>query len=98
MSQKLGVSSFKGIPVVKVVSETRAGKDVTLELIDPAVLHNQLKNLRAKGRRIRLPDHPTETSPMGYPTMCYGKASGCSHCIRCIMDYYKDEVEEASNR
>lgn len=75
-----------------VVSETRAGKDVTLEMIDPAVLREQLRNLRAKGRRFRLQDHPTEKSPMGYPVMCYGKASGCSHCTKCIMDYYKEEV------
>ena len=88
----MGVVTFKGHKLVTVISETQAGNDVTLEMIDPAVLHDRLKELRRSGRHFHLQDHPTEKSPMGYPVMCYGKAGGCSHCVRCIMDYYKEEI------
>jgi len=90
---KLGVTQIKGHTLVKFISETKAGYDVTLEICDPKVLHETLIDRRAKGRNIRLPDHPTEKSPRGYPVMCFGKAHGCSRCIGCIMDYYKEEVE-----
>jgi len=85
---------FKGNKLVTFISETKAGKDVTLEMVDPKVLHSYIKELKSKGRSIRLQDHPTEKSPMGYSKMCYGKARGCSNCVNCILDYYKEELEE----
>ena len=94
--EKLGVRMFRGVKLVLFISETKTESE--LNLCDPAILHETLKKHRSMGRNIHLPDHPTLKSPMGYPHMCYGKAQGCSHCVRCIMDYYKEEVEEAKNR
>lgn len=96
---KLGLGAFKGKPMVWFIGETRSGGDVTMNLCDPLLLHESLKEERRKGRIIRLPDHPTLKSPMGYPHMCYGKAGMCSNrCVKCIMDYYADEVLEAMAR
>lgn len=93
-TDKLGVVKVMGHTMVTILSYTKTKREKIYVI--PSLLHKKIKALKRMGRQVTLPDHPSKTTPMGHPHSCYGLADGCNQCVRCIMDYYADEVEEAS--